>query len=435
MKYFLPLSVLLVLLFTDPAANAQTGCRSFEYRQIQLSRDPELAGAVRSIEDFTLRQSGEHSVVTAGTGTGSGQPGTNQTGTTQTLITIPVVVHVIYNSAEQNISDAQIQSQIDVLNRDYRKLNADTAGIPTYYRSLAADCGFQFVLARVDTNGYATTGIVRKHTNVPSFSINDDVKFNARGGDNAWDRDRYLNIWVCNMSSGMLGYSSIPGCAKATDGVTVGYRSFGTIGTAASPFNLGKTTTHEIGHWLNMIHIWGDTDCGDDQVADTPPQQTSTMGDPSGIVLSCNNGPYGDMYMNYMDFTDDAGMHMFTYGQRDRMRTLFAPGGFRYPILSSAALTASPLPGGNKPASPVIDSSIAVRIFPNPAVTSTNITVSGWISPGSLLEVYNQLGQRVLAQRVTTYTFQLDISTLPKGIYFLRTGNGKASTTVSLVKI
>jgi len=381
----------------------QRDCRSFDYRQQQLSADPSLAAKVEAVEQFTHMQLHRSSVTITGEGGKETIPA---------IITIPVVVHIVYNTTSQNISDAQIASQLDVLNADYGKHNADTTAIPGYYAGLAADCGIRFVLAGVDTSGRATTGIVRTHTSATSFSLNDDVKFGARGGDDAWDRDRYLNIWVCNLSGDVLGYSSLVGGQKATDGVVIKYTALGTKGTALSPYNRGRTATHEVGHWLNLIHVWGDAPCGDDQVGDTPPQQQATYGDPSGIVVSCNNAPYGNLYMNYMDFTDDIGMHLFTGGQRDRMRVLFADGGFRHVLLASPAAVAATQTQGSG-ATMVV----SMSIYPNPTMNSATVRMA---EVGSVLGIYNMMGGRVMSVRVTQATVQLDLSGLAGGIYFVR---------------
>lgn len=405
----------------------QPVCRSFEYRQQQLSAHPALVAALAGIEQFTREQLQQRTVGVTGEGASSGPP---------SVITIPVIVHVIYNTAAENVSDAQIVSQIDVLNRDYQKLNPDTARIPSYFAPLAADCGFRFQLAGIDSNGRTITGIIRKHTNITAFSTNDDMKFSATGGDDAWNRDEYLNIWVCNLVDGVLGYSSLVGGPPQTDGIVVLYSAFGTTGTAQSPFNLGRTGTHEVGHWLNMIHTWGDDSCGNDQVADTPPQQAPTYGDPSGIIISCNNAPDGNMYMNYMDFTDDIGMHMFTNGQRARMRTLFVPGGFRYPILSSAAAAAAPgVPADTAYADQASAGVPSASIYPNPAASAVTVRLNDVSKVGSLLEVYNQEGQRVMATMVTSQDFSLNVSGLSGGVYFIRLSNGGGQQTLKLVKL
>jgi hypothetical protein len=425
MKYFLPF--IGCLLITLPGLT-QRNCGSTDYRQQQLIAHPSLAGAISAIEQFTHTQLQRSSVAV----TGTIPDGTKNGSSVPSLYTIPVVVHILYNSAAQNISDAQVESQIAVLNADYQKMNADTADVPAYFRSLAVNCGFRFVLAQADTNGNATNGIVRKHTNTGSFTINDAVKYSAQGGDDAWDRDRYLNIWVCNLSGNTLGYSSIPGGLKETDGVVITYTAFGTRGTAAAPFNLGRTATHEIGHWLNMIHVWGDADCGDDEVADTPPQQQATYGDPSGIIVSCNNAPYGNMYMDYMDFTDDIGMHMFTYDQRDRMRTLFAEGGFRYPLLSSPAVTTVPAATTTTTTASVTQ---ALSVYPNPAVAVAEVRLKDPTQVGGLLEIYNQVGQQVMTMRVTQPVFQLNVSGWAGGIYYMKLRKGNQQCGFKLVKL
>ena len=409
---------------------SQRSCRSFDYRQQQLSLRPALASAVEANEQFTRQQLRLQSVGVTGTNP------SHSGAVPSPLITIPVIVHVIYNTADQNISDAQIRSQIDVLNRDYQKLNPDTVNIPDYYRSFAADCGFRFVLAGLDTSGRPTTGIVRKHTNVTAFSIQDDMKSTAKGGDNPWDRDNYLNIWVCNLQGNVLGYSSLIGGPRETDGVVVDYAAFGTTGTAQAPYNLGRTATHEIGHWLNMIHVWGDADCGDDQVADTPPQSQATYGDPTGIVISCGNTPYGNMYMDYMDFTDDIGMHMFTYGQRDRMRTLFAAGGFRYALLSSPAASVAALSTDTQAELTGEGNRIqTLTLYPNPAVSLVSVKMSDAGCLGSTLEVYDRMGQRVISSRVTDLCVNLNVSQLASGVYFIRIKDGKSESGYTFVKL
>ncbi len=257
----------------------------------------------------------------------------------ETVITIPVVVNVVYHTPEENISDAQIQSQIDVLNEDFRLLNSDASNLPFAFSSLKADCRINFCLAKRDPNGCPTTGIRRRETDKSVFTSDfDHVKFNSSGGLDNWDRTQYLNIWVCNMNSTPLGYAQFPFGPSETDGVVVDYRYFGTIGTATAPYNLGRTATHEIGHWLNLYHIWRTDGCDwDDVVADTPLQDDANYDCPSFPIVSCSNGPNGDLFMNYMDYVDDACMYMFSKGQKNRMRALFEPLGGRHSIANSAA--------------------------------------------------------------------------------------------------
>ena len=237
---------------------------------------------------------------------------------------IPVVVHVVYKTAAQNVSDAQIHSQIDVLNRDYRKKNPDVSKLPAVFAPLATDARVEFVLATTDPNGAATNGITRTQTTADSFSDDNKVKAAATGGADPWPAGKYLNLWVCQLGGGLLGYAQFPGGPAATDGVVILNTGFGTSGTATAPFNLGRSATHEIGHWLNLRHIWGDDGggCnGDDFVADTPNAADHNFGKPAFPHVTCNNGPNGDLFMNYMDYTDDDSMFMFTNGQVTRMQT------------------------------------------------------------------------------------------------------------------
>jgi hypothetical protein len=242
------------------------------------------------------------------------------------LITIPVVVHVVYRTAAENISDAQINSQIKALNLDYRAKNPDVKKVPDAWKSLVVDANIEFALATKDPSGAATKGVTRTKTTVTEWGPDDAVKAAKKGGADAWPRDKYLNLWVCSLGQGLLGYAQFPGGAAKTDGVVILNTAFGTSGSVAAPFNKGRTATHEIGHFLNLRHIWGDrNDCsGNDFVADTPPAQAANTGKPKFPHITCNNGPNGDMFMNYMDYTDDDAMFMFTVGQVARMNATLA---------------------------------------------------------------------------------------------------------------
>ncbi len=229
------------------------------------------------------------------------------------VVTIRTVVNVVYNTDEQNVSDAQINSQIAALNKDFRATNVDRNQTPAPWKGLVTDTHIEFKVVNVTRTKTAKTG----------FSSDDTVKKPATGGIAPFSPKTHLNIWVCAMTGGLLGYAQFPGGPPALDGVVVNYRAFGTSGTAQAPFNKGRTATHEVGHYFNLRHIWGDTeDCsGSDLVADTPNCATPNFGAPVWPVVTCNNGPNGDMFMNYMDYTDDPAMFMFTSQQVLRMRT------------------------------------------------------------------------------------------------------------------
>ena len=229
------------------------------------------------------------------------------------LVTIKTVVNVVYKTTEQNISDAQIKSQFKAMNKDFRATNPDRNQTPTPWKGLVSDVRLQFKLVKV----------TRTKTTKSGFGVDDAVKKASTGGIAPFSPKTHLNLWVCALTGGLLGYAQFPGGPEATDGVVINYRAFGTIGTAEAPFDKGRTATHEIGHYFNLRHIWGDTpDCsGSDMVADTPNCAGPNFGTPSWPVVTCNNGPNGDMFMNYMDYTDDKAMFMFTAQQVIRMRT------------------------------------------------------------------------------------------------------------------
>src|SRR6478672_7469103 len=174
------------------------------------------------------------------------------------LITIPVVVHVVHREKRENISDAQVKSQIRVLNRDYRAKNPDKSKVPAVWKSLVTDAKIEFQLATKDPAGNPTNGITRTATTVASFKPDDSVKSKKTGGVDPWPTDRYMNIWVCKLADPLLGYAQFPGGPAKTDGVVILHSAFGTGGTTAAPFNKGRTATHEVGHFFNLRHIWGD---------------------------------------------------------------------------------------------------------------------------------------------------------------------------------
>ena len=294
---------------------------------------------------------------------GTGAPGALRTAAA--TYTLPVIVHVIHNGEAvgtgTNISQAQVQSQLDVLNEDYRNLNTDGALVPSVFQPLRADAQFQFVLAARDPSGapLAEPGIDRidrsaKGFTAPPYALAYAETTIKPGTD--WNPDQYLNIWVMNLGGGVLGYAQFPdntaglgglsplGGMPATDGVVILYTAFGRVGTLSSTYNKGRTLTHELGHWLGLIHVWGDADCGNDYCADTPTQQTGNYNCPSFPHVTCANGPSGDMFMNYMDYVDDACMQLFSSNQKDRMQAVFAVNTPRRGVLlTSPALCTSTL--------------------------------------------------------------------------------------------
>jgi Secretion system C-terminal sorting domain/Pregnancy-associated plasma protein-A len=291
---------------------------------------------------------------------------------------IPVVVHVVYFNTAQNISDNQILSQIEVLNEDFRRTNPDASNTPSYFTGVAADCEIQYCMAQRDPNGNATNGIERRQisTNV-SFSTNDNVKhFNTNGLD-AWDPSRYLNLWVCNLGGGLLGYGEFPtNTLSQTFGLVMGYTCFGSNYTSygsgftlISAYDRGRTSTHEIGHCFDLYHIWGDdgSSCsGSDLCADTPNQADEHYGCPSGSQVSCTNGPNGDMYQNYMDYSDDICMNLFTTNQKTRMRA----------VITSAPYNTLTTSNGCQPVAVGTDAGISAIGTPNGNICGTSFIPS-----------------------------------------------------------
>ena len=322
--------------------------------------------------------------------------------------TIPVVVHVVYKTALQNISDAQVRSQIDVLNEDWGKTNADTINTPLAFQALAGSMPYRFVLARRDPNGNATSGIVRVLTATNSFTTNNAMKFSAQGGSDSWDVDTYLNIWVCNMSGGILGYAEFPTATSSnTFGYVCLYNAFGRVGTLMNTYNLGRTTTHEIGHCFNLFHIWGDdgTSCtGSDQVMDTPNQAGENYGCPAYPRLdACATVAPGAMTMNYMDYTDDACMNMFTLGQAVRMEAALT--NFYPTLINSIGILSVNLAAN--------DAGISTVISPSTGICNSSfipvVTLSNW---GSANLTTATVSYKVDNNAVQTYAWTGNLASL-----------------------
>jgi len=247
------------------------------------------------------------------------------------IVTIPVIVHIVMDNPAI-VTDEQVQSQLDVLNADYAGENADSVKIPAAFKPFFGKGNIRFCLAQRNASNEPVNGILRitsSTTSVPGD--NDPIKYASMGGSDAWNVNKYLNIWVCKMTdSNDLGYSfmpGLPGLASSDIGLVNAYHAFGTIGSAAAPFNKGRTATHEIGHFFNLWHTWGSNECvkscsDSDFVDDTPNQDACTYGTPVFPQTdACTNTTPGIMFMNFMDYVDDAAMCLFTAGQADRMET------------------------------------------------------------------------------------------------------------------
>ena len=415
---------LISLLFASgfTTLHAQRACGSINYQQRILSEN--AAAATRWAQVQAHSQKAPIALLR----------GMGDDPNADTVIVIPVVVHVVYNTNDQNISEEQILSQINALNRDFNRQNPDLNQVPGPFTSLIADCRLRFELATVDPDGRATNGIIRKKTGVQYFRDDDRIKSSALGGDDGWDPHSYLNIWVGGLLNTILGYGSFPGAPDNLDGVVIRYDVFGTKGSVQPPFNLGRTLTHELGHWLNLIHLWGDTPCGSDQVDDTPPQMSYHTGCPSFPQNSstCNTSASGELYMDFMDFTDDACMHLFTPGQKERMRKLFDEGGFRHDLLSSK--------GRGKPWNFTprdnLDTTQLLSIYPNPAHQQLTLRSSqvSFNLTGKSFAVMSAMGQVMMTGTIRQENPVFEVGALQTGLYFLKISDSNEKWVLRFVK-
>jgi len=344
------------------------------------------------------------------------------------IISIPVVVHVLYYYDEDNISDEQIFSQIDVLNEDFRLLNSDSLDESHPFWFNTADAEIEFCLASVDPFGEQTDGITRTYTDSIEFIDRDNLKFSETGGVDNWDPNSYLNLWVFPLSDGLLGYATFPSDLSADpefDGVVISTTAFGTIGNLTPTNELGRTATHEVGHWLNLRHIWGDEFCGDDFVDDTEPAEEANYNCPSfphNDFNGCGTGENGEMYMNYMDYVDDECMNMFTEGQVDRMWAVL--NSERVDLLNSI---------GCDDVSGIKESNTNnFRLYPNPNNGQFTIEFKGKTSDIEILDI---LGKQVfLLKKNNELSMKIDLtSKLQSGTYFIRSLDSKTNKLQKVV--
>ncbi|MBL7932558.1 MAG: zinc metalloprotease, partial [Bacteroidia bacterium] len=329
----------------------------------------------------------------------SNNPGKYGTSNTQSIFNIPVIVHIIHNNetlnsvsatSGGNLNAAQVQDQINILNKDFNGLNADTNLIPSAFKPVLGKFQINFCLAVVNPTGgiLAEPGIdrinrVAKGWNALPYTqtyINSTVKPNS-----IWDPNKYLNMWVLDLGNGLLGYATFPSAGTSglsgltgaagtstSDGVVILNTAFGSIGTGSSgSYNKGRTATHEIGHWLGLRHIWGDGTCATDYCNDTPPAQQANYGCPSHPYKlgTCTGNTTGEMTMNFMDYTDDACMYMFTMDQKNRAQLILTNSSMRAALITSTVCNL-----------PAIGADIGISSVSKPTY-SQNIVCSNTISP------------------------------------------------------
>jgi Pregnancy-associated plasma protein-A/Secretion system C-terminal sorting domain len=403
-KIILPILFMLGIVTSISAQTIQR-CGTDELLEDNLERFPSLKRNIQELENYTEDWINQNAF---GAAAREGE-----------IITIPVVVHVVYQNEEENISDLLIQSQIEVINEDFRMLNSNAQAIPDEFKAFAADTEIEFCLASLNPEGLPTSGITRTMTDVDCIANINEVKeeqksklfYDYLGGVNAWDTESYLNIWIANSCGKVLGVT--PGVVSPVpeeDGVVIDYQYFGNNCQSApsSPYNLGRTTTHEIGHYLNLYHPW--SDCNDtigDYVDDTPFQEEPYYGCPSYPQKSCSTN---DMFMNFMNYVDDRCMSMFTKGQK--MRMLAALDGPRKGLKESVgcAWLQPDLPFGDD----------AILIYPNPAQQCIHIDFNATIEGEVIVELRDAMGKLIFRDVESARSFRsIDANALSNGVYFV----------------
>lgn len=384
-----------------------------------LATDSALAARHQQIETFT-----ENWIAARRDEASSGKSGT--------IVQIPVVLHIVWQTPAENIAPDQIQSQLDVLAEDFRLLN-NLSVVPESFLPLAADLELEFCLARRTPDGEPTDGIVRVQTavnNVGTAMTGGErvIYYSELGGSDAWDPSSYLNIWIGRRQF-FPGEASFPaeGIANpAEDGVVIDPEFFGSTGSVNPPYHLGRTLTHEIGHYFNLFHLWGPGGEGscldDDEVADTPLQSVTYLGEcPATPQLSCGSP---DMYMNYMNFTDDACMGMFSLGQKLRM--LAALNGPRSGLLVSD--------GCLPPLSTTEANATPIHVYPNPTRENIRVELPPGLTYPAEVRLLAMDGRSLLSREADgPGVLELDLTALNPGFYLIKMTAGTEIFTKKLI--
>ena len=413
------------LLFFISESQIKDRCGSIEMIRQEMAADPAYAKKVEEL----LKNKGNYD-----RNNQKGKPDNPGNPPSQSSITIPVIVHVLWNTAAQNISDAQVQSQIDVLNEDFGAANNDYNNYDAGYRSVKGDLDINFCLVQV----------IHKQTSHKSFGGNNNMKFTKKGGSDAVDPMHALNIWVCDIGNKLLGFAYYPGASPDIFGVVCHTNAFGRGAgyNLFAEYNLGRTTTHEVGHSLGLAHIWGDNTCGNDFVDDTPLHNTYNFGCPEQGHLSTCTGTPLEMWMNYMDYTDDRCMYFFTDGQAARAGFFIDSDPQLNSIVSSTCTSTrvnnndiTITPGNSFNSSRTIAGSVSLY----PTITSGQLTLSvnNPTEGKADINIYNQAGALMMKQQLFISNGKrydlVDVSKLPNGIYFLEFSQNTAIQTKKFI--
>jgi hypothetical protein len=391
MKRQLIVSFLLVISLI---LNAQESCVTVSQTQDEADRDANYAHGLNIFNDFSA-------AFEAGMLDSAARDGFKE-------VIIPVVVHVVYREDAMNISYDQIASQIAVLNRDFNWLNDDKIKIPEVWRNLGTSAKFTFRLADRDPEGNFTNGVTRTKTTVVDIGTTQQYYLSSAGGVDPWNQAHYMNVWVCELEGSVLGFAILPSKHMSErDGIVMSPKAFGTLGTVRAPYNKGRTFVHEVGHYFGLRHLWGDDDAScnaTDYMDDTPVQKDENYGCAKYPSLSCNNGPHGDMFMNYMDYSNDTCALLFTKRQVEFMqlvlktnrRALFYSNGY-------TGTTSLHQPNWN--------------VYPNPAIDVVHLEYAR--TTPETMRLLNALGQTVKSWIPSGEMEVLDLERLPEGWYML----------------
>jgi hypothetical protein len=343
----------------------------------------------------------------------------------RTVLRIPVVVHIVWRNEVQNLSNEQIYAQLDALNRDFRKQNNEISNIPSIFKDLASDIEIEFCLVTETSDGQPFQGMTRTKTNIENIGQTNSIFSSINGGQDPWDTKHYLNIWVCEMDKKKLGYASSPGTADLEkDGVIINYRYFGLFGNS-SPYYLGRTLTHEVGHFLNLKHPWGTIfgSCENtDFVDDTPLQKEAYYHCPQYPQESCGSI---DMTMNFMQLVDDSCMSMFTKGQKERMLATLATTRQELVLYSSCEKIT------------LNEENVSIILFPNPTENILNFNITSKQKETVIVKLINTMGQVCFQNEYKTNEyFYLNLKHLfPTGIYFFHVTSSSGELIGSIRKI
>ena len=410
------------LLFFIAESQLKDRCGSAEMIRQEMAANPAYAKKVEEL----LKNKGNYDRSNQ-----KGKPENPGKPPSQSSITIPVVVHVLWNTPAQNISDAQVQSQIDVLNEDFGATNSDYNNYDAGYGNVKGDLNIQFCL----------TQVIHKQTSHKSFGGNNNMKFTKKGGSDAVDPMHLLNIWVCDIGDKLLGFAYYPGASPDIFGVVCHTNAFGR-GAGYSLFtdyNLGRTATHEVGHSLGLAHIWGDANCGNDLVDDTPLHNGPNFGCPEqGLRSTCVGTPVM-MTMNYMDYTDDRCMYFFTDGQASRAAFFIDSDPQLNSIVSSACTSQNRTPITTISANDLLPGRIGkstISLYPSITTGRISLEIENPQTGKAEINIYNQAGAFMMKQQIFIsgkIVSQLDVSKLKNGIYYFELNQGGVKQTQKFI--